>query len=212
MRELPENVRLREERRRCVVLWVLTGLFATLAVVQFARPVAAPAPRARTPEFDRALIDNAPRRRGYADLVRAGEDVAHFSCYLCHERGLPPALKFDAEHRIVVPEEHGDIAMAHGSHERNNHCFNCHNDQDRETFQVRDGRRLAFGESSQLCGSCHGPTFADWEAGAHGRTSGYWDRARGPIQRLDCVNCHDPHAPRIPPREPLPAPARAPGH
>lgn len=72
--------------------------------MQFARPAAAPAPRARTPAFDRASIDNAPRRRGYTDLVRAGEDVAHFSCHLCHERGQPPALKFDARHRSSFPK------------------------------------------------------------------------------------------------------------
>lgn len=209
MREPREEIREREARRRRAVLWVLTSAFAAFAVVQLASPPAAPAARANTPEFDRALLDNAPRRSGFADLVRAGEDVSHFSCYLCHERDVAPVLRFDERHRVLVPEEHNDIVMAHGGHDRNNHCFNCHNERDRETFYIRDGRKLAFDQSSLLCGSCHGPTFADWEAGAHGRTSGYWDRTRGPAQRLDCVNCHDPHSPKIPTREPLPAPQRA---
>lgn len=202
----------REDARRRAVLAVLTVVFTAIAIVQISHPGSAAAPRARTPAFDPALADNAPRRAGYADLVRAGEDVAHFNCYLCHERGQAPVLRFDAEHRLIVPEEHADITMAHGNHDRNNHCFNCHNEHDRETFQVRDGRKLALGESSQLCGSCHGPTFRDWEAGAHGRTSGHWDRTRGPFHRLDCVNCHDPHAPSLPGRPPLPAPVRPPGH
>lgn len=211
MREPPEEVRLREERRRRTVLGVLTVVFATLAVAQLAHPPEAPPPRARTPDFDPARIDYAPQRPGYADLVRAGEDVSHFRCYLCHERGQPPVLQFDDRHRVVLPDEHADIVMAHGGHERNNHCFNCHNEQNRETLQVRDGRKLPFTESSQLCGSCHGPTFSDWEVGVHGRISGFWDRSLGPAHRLDCVNCHDPHAPRLPPRAPLPGPARPPG-
>lgn len=206
----PQEVPPREERRRRLVLAALTAAFSLLAVVQLARPAGAPPSAGRTPEIDRGLLDTGPRRASFADLVRAGEDVSHFRCYLCHERGQAPVLKFDADRRIIVPEEHADIVMSHGGHERNNHCFNCHNEHDRETLQVRDGRKLGYDESSRLCGSCHGPTFADWEAGAHGRTSGHWDLSRGPRHRLDCVNCHDPHQPRIPPRAPLPGPARPP--
>jgi hypothetical protein len=75
-----------------------------------------------------------------------------------------------------------------------------------EVFQTRDGRQLNFSESTQLCGSCHGPTYRDWEAGAHGRTSGYWNRSLGAITRADCVSCHNPHAPPFPARRPAPGP------
>ena len=57
-----------------------------------------------------------------------------------------------------------------------------------------------------MCGSCHGPTYRDWEAGVHGRTSGYWDRSLGPMDRKACVNCHNPHAPHFPGRPPAPGP------
>jgi hypothetical protein len=114
--------------------------------------------------------------------------------------------RYDANHRIIIPKEHANIAMGHGSHDRNNLCYNCHNEANLLTLQVRDGRELPFNNSPPLCGSCHGPTYRDWEAGAHGRTSGYWDLSKGPIERLACVNCHDPHAPRIPTREPAPGP------
>jgi hypothetical protein len=96
--------------------------------------------------------------------------------------------------------------MGHGRHDRNNNCYNCHNEGNFEVFQTRDGRDLKFAQSTYLCGSCHGPTLRDWEAGAHGRTSGYWDRDLGPIDRKDCVNCHNPHSPRFPGRQPAPGP------
>ena len=69
--------------------------------------------------------------------------------------------------------------MAHGRHNRNNLCYNCHNESNLELFQTRDGRELKLADSTPLCGSCHGPTYRDWEAGAHGRTSGYWNRQLG---------------------------------
>ena len=74
------------------------------------------------------------------------------------------------------------------------------------TLQVRDGREVGFDNIPQLCGSCHGPNLRDWEAGAHGRTSGYWNHSLGAADRLSCANCHNPHAPRIPTREPAPPP------
>jgi uncharacterized CHY-type Zn-finger protein len=100
----------------------------------------------------------------------------------------------------------GDIVMGHGQHGRNNNCFNCHNETNLVLLQPRDGRELTFAQSTKLCGSCHGPTLRDWEAGAHGRISGFWDRSLGAIERKDCVNCHNPHYPHFPSRQPAPGP------
>lgn len=105
-----------------------------------------------------------------------------------------------------MPKEHSDIVMAHGRHNRNNNCFNCHDEQNLVLFQTRDGRQLKFQDSPSLCGSCHGPTYRDWEAGAHGRTGGYWKLDAGAPKRQICVDCHNPHSPKIPPRTPLPGP------
>lgn len=200
-----ENRETANRRRGDLVLAGLIVVFALVAVALIAqerqRPARQPVPRL----VDRSFLDPSPTRQSHNDLVKAGEDVSQFSCYVCHER-TPVQLKFDERNRIILPDEHSDILMAHGSHERNNHCFNCHSETNLETLHIRDGRDLRFGESSQLCGSCHGPTYADWEAGAHGRISGHWDRRRGPFHRLDCVNCHDPHAPKIPSRIPAPPP------
>ncbi len=103
--------------------------------------------------------------------------------------------------------------MGHGTHGRNNNCFNCHNENNLTTLQPRDGRELRLEDSTELCGSCHGPTYRDWDSGAHGRINGYWNTKLGPAVKKDCVNCHNPHSPRFPGRKPLPGPhpLRAPG-
>jgi hypothetical protein len=100
--------------------------------------------------------------------------------------------------------------MGHGTHKRNNNCFNCHDENNLELLQTRDGRQLKLTDSdlSGLCGSCHGPTYRDWEAGVHGRTSGFWDRAAGGYTRLGCPSCHNPHSPKFPGRQPAPGPHR----
>jgi mono/diheme cytochrome c family protein len=130
---------------------------------------------------DTNFLDTATTRRSYADLVRAGADLSDFDCYVCHEKNKPPPLRLDTNQNIIVATEHSDIVMGHGRHGRNNNCFNCHNETNLTLLQPRDGRELTFADSTQLCGSCHGPTYRDWLAGAHGRISGYWDRGSSPF-------------------------------
>jgi len=158
------------------------------------------------PLVDPKFLETTPWRQTYADLVKAKEDLSDYDCYGCHETGKPPPIRYDEAQKIIIPKEHSDIVMGHGAHDRNNLCYNCHNEQNLLTLQVRDGREVKFDNIPPLCGSCHGPTLRDWEAGAHGRISGYWDRSRGEFKRLSCANCHNPHAPRIPTRTPAPGP------
>jgi hypothetical protein len=162
----------------------------------------------KIPLVDTNFLDTATVRRSYADLASAKEDLSDFDCYGCHEKGKPPQLRFDTNQNLIVPAEHSDIVMGHGSHGRNNNCFNCHNENSLTFLQSRDGRQLAFSDSPQLCGSCHGPTYRDWEAGAHGRISGHWDHDLGKAERKQCVNCHNPHSPHFPGRQPAPGPHR----
>ena len=158
------------------------------------------------PLVDPAFTNTATVRMSGAELVRTGGDASGLDCYACHEQNKPVVLKFDAEKRIILAEEHNDLTMAHGGHNRNNNCFNCHNESNLKLLQTRDGRELNLLDSTQLCGSCHGPTYRDWEAGVHGRTGGFWDSARGSVTRQACVSCHDPHAPKFPPQKPGPGP------
>ena len=155
---------------------------------------------------DKKFLDTSPWRQTYADLVKAKEDLSDYDCYACHDKAKPPLIRYDTNQKIIIPKEHANIEMSHGTHERNNVCYNCHNEQNLNTLQVRDGNVVKFDNIPQLCGSCHGPTLRDWEAGAQGRTSGYWDRQLGDINRLSCANCHNPHAPDIPTREAAPGP------
>jgi hypothetical protein len=192
--------------RTGIVLVVLAVAFFALALKFAARGGAGSAMPAKIPLVETQFLDTATIRKSYAELIRTKADLSDFDCYACHEKGKPPVLRFDAQQNIVVPKEHEDVVMGHGSHNRNNNCFNCHDEQNLELLQTRDGRHVKLAESPALCGSCHGPTYRDWEAGAHGRTGGYWDRAAGPIKRQICVDCHNPHRPKIPPRKPAPGP------
>jgi len=188
------------------LLVALTAAFGGLALLFVADLWGHTPAGPKIPLVDPVFLETKPWRNSYSDMVGAKEDMSDYDCYACHEKAKPPPIRFDANHRIIIPKEHANIEMSHGSHDRNNLCYNCHHEANLLTLQVRDGRELKFDNSTPLCGSCHGPTYRDWEAGAHGRTSGHWDAKRGAISRLACVNCHNPHAPHIPTRPPAPGP------
>ena len=197
---------MNDSAKTSMVLKTIIVAFLLLAAAFLLNMWGKPAVRPIIPLVDPEFIKTATVRTSYAELVAAGADLSDFDCYGCHEKNKPPMLRFDEKHNLIIPKEHSDIVMAHGRNNRNNICTNCHDETNLELFQTRDGRELKFSESTQLCGSCHGPTLRDWEAGVHGRTSGYWNRSMGPITRKDCVSCHDPHSPKFPGRKPAPPP------
>ncbi len=163
-------------------------------------------PLPENPLVDPSFLETKTWRASYADKVAAEEEVFEYDCYFCHEEKKKLELTFDDKGAWVRPEEHENIKMGHGTHGRNNNCFNCHDQENMVLLQPRDGTTIEMQDSSRLCGSCHGPTQRDWQAGIHGRTSGHWDREKGEFQRLNCVNCHDPHSPQFPGRAPAPPP------
>jgi hypothetical protein len=197
---------MKESTKIGIVLNVLAVVFLLLTVAFLMNMWKKPVARQDIPLVDPEVTSTATVRTSYAELASSGADLCDFDCYGCHEKGKPPTLRFDEKHNLIIPEEHSDIVMGHGRNNRNNICTNCHDETNLELFQTRDGRELKFSESTELCGSCHGPTYRDWDAGAHGRTSGYWNRGMGPIVRKDCVSCHNPHSPKFPGRPPAPAP------
>jgi len=188
------------------VFFGLVVLFLGLTTAFLLNLWGQPATLPPIPLVDPIYTNTATVRTSYAEMLRKGEDVSDFDCYTCHDKKNPPPLRYDAKHVLIVPKEHSDIVMGHGRNNRNNLCFNCHDETNLELLQTRDGRELKLSESTPLCGSCHGPTYRDWDAGAHGRTSGYWNRQLGAITRQDCVSCHNPHAPDFPSRHPAPGP------
>jgi hypothetical protein len=107
--------------------------------------------------------------------------------------------------------EHERIKLDHGN---NRFCLNCHHPTNRNAFVDYDGAEIREADVVLLCAKCHGPTYRDWKAGAHGRRNGYWNTSIGPQTRLRCIECHDPHQPAFKQMKPLPPPrypARAPG-
>lgn len=196
-----------QDNRTSAVLLGLATVFIALAGSFYLNLWGSSQPLQSIPLVAPELLKPDTFRQSYAELIRLKADISNFECNGCHDPGKPGKLEFDANHKIVVPGVHEDtVVMGHGSHDRNNLCFNCHDEQNYELLQTRDGRQLKLYASAPLCGSCHGPTYRDWEAGVHGRTGGYWDEAIGIRTRQICVDCHNPHHPKIPGRKPLPPP------
>jgi hypothetical protein len=121
------------------------------------------------------------------------------ACATCHATTTPnPGIR----HGDDLVTFHQGLHYQHGAMT----CLSCHNADNYDTLRLADGNALAFNESKQLCSQCHGTQARDFEHGAHGGMSGFWDQSRGPRQRNTCTDCHDPHAPKFQPMTPVFAP------
>ncbi len=188
---------------------VMAGLvvvFLALAAGFLANSWGRPDPLPAISPVDPAFTNTAPVRLSAAELYRTEGDTSGLECYNCHDKDKPVEVRFDADNRVLLPKEHSDLTLQHGRHGRNNHCFNCHDTASMDRLRTRDGQLLAITDSPALCGSCHGPTLRDWEAGVHGRTSGEWNPRSTQRTRLGCTDCHDPHNPAFPAVAPGPGP------
>ena len=242
---------MNDDRKISLIWAVLAAAFAALAVL-FVRIPARPASVPRQPLTSaQSLAGVTPPgtiRVSAGQLMRSGGDTSGLDCYACHDKKSPPVLKYDADHRIILPREHGDLiigmrncaechspekpvkleyaadgavilpeahrnlaGMAHGRNFRNQGCYTCHDPDQLDRLHTPEGDRLRFEDATLLCAGCHGPTYRDWNAGIHGRTSGFWDRKAGPFRREECTSCHDPHAPRFTGLIPMPPPHRSDG-
>ena len=121
---------------------------------------------------------------GAGNAVTAG-------CSTCHATREPDRSNRRADDLQTF---HQGLVLTHGHVS----CLSCHNAADYDSLMLADGTPVAFTDVMQLCGQCHGPQTRDYHHGAHGGMTGYWDLSRGPRQRNNCVDCHDPHAPAFP--------------
>lgn len=87
-------------------------------------------------------------------------------------------------------------------------CVSCHNaSEGYSSLRLADGKSVPYSEVMTLCAQCHGPQFRDYLHGAHGGMAGHWDLTRGGRVRNNCINCHDPHAPKYPTVAPAAGPS-----
>ncbi len=175
-----------------VALGVLDGGVST-AVPELGGDVVVP-PGALTTDSPRTPLLSHPPRITLGGYLR--------SCQDCH------ALLDPGEHALTARGEtarvqHGDVVLEHGLNDR---CLVCHHPADRDVLTLLDGTKITFDETPRLCRQCHGLVGRDWERGVHGRTHGSWVTGSPEQRRLECTECHDPHAPAFPSYAPLPAP------
>ncbi|UCF33037.1 MAG: hypothetical protein JSV78_11965 [Phycisphaerales bacterium] len=176
--------------------WLIAVMFLALGALlladpfPYARPYPDPVP---TPEWvvDVATV-RTPKLR--PEVIIAGYT---YRCEECH-RLFPSPPETD---RPLT--QHRDILLEHGI---NNRCFNCHHRTRRNTLVSDRGEPIPYDQPQLLCAKCHGPVYRDWTHGVHGRTNGYWDPHRGPLERKKCIQCHDPHVPAFQSMQPAPGP------
>ncbi|MGM0577854.1 MAG: cytochrome c3 family protein [Myxococcota bacterium] len=121
--------------------------------------------------------------------VTDGEGAVKVGCATCHtlREPSPEAVRDAAD----LEEFHAGLTFDHGELS----CRSCHAPPGYDDFRLADGERVALRDSMDLCAQCHGPQKRDYDHGAHGGMTGYWDLDAGPRTRSHCLDCHDAHAP-----------------
>ncbi len=118
------------------------------------------------------------------------------ACSSCHNN-RPPNVETHTSSDLN--EFHQGLVISHGDLS----CLSCHNAANYDTLKRADGKPIEYQNVMQLCAQCHGPQFRDYQNGSHGGMTGYWDRTKGPRQRNNCIDCHDPHKPVYPKFQPV---------
>ena len=122
------------------------------------------------------------------------------ACATCHSTRPANA---DAKLGTPLAQFHQGLVGKHGTLS----CTSCHTPTDGyASLRLADGKKLPYSDVMTLCAQCHGPQFRDYQHGAHGGMTGYWDLLKGGRVRNTCTDCHDPHAPKYPTVTPTSSP------
>ncbi len=127
------------------------------------------------------------KKKRTIELERSTAFQPTFPCTQCHEH---KAGNVNPKPRKLAKYHAAKNSFDHGKGRR--WCFDCHAKDDLNKLVLSDGSKVGFGQSHELCGTCHGEKFRDWNAGVHGLNTGYWN---GKMLRRSCTLCHDPHLP-----------------
>ncbi len=180
--------------------WFVGPVFLALAAWFLFGPETISIPESKTPDFPRELISIAPLRKTLGEPPAIEIGGYRKTCMECHRifRSEPP--------RETNLRQHTEIRLRHGPLAS---CLTCHDRADRNRLVTKEGRKIPFTRSSELCAKCHQTIAADWSRGMHGKDQGSWKPGDPKMRRFQCANCHDPHEPTRPamqPFTPLPGP------
>ncbi len=149
-------------------------------------------------ELHEGIVDYTPVQGYLRQLKLRRGTLFDYSCNECHRIfGTVGVNKL----RVA---EHVDLKLNHGS---NDNCLNCHHKTNRNAYVTSDGKEIHSDQPEVLCAKCHGIVYGDWKVGAHGRTSGSWNRRDDGWRSLVCTECHNPHDPKFPRLVPMSGPA-----
>lgn len=136
-------------------------------------------------------LPDGPPRIATGEVDGLGRPVT-ISCASCHSNLEPNMVRRSSVEPPMM--FHQGQTFAHGTLS----CVSCHNPHNYNTLRLADGSALAYSDVMQMCAQCHAPQARDYDRGAHGGMTGFWDRTRGAQVRKSCIDCHDPHAPKFP--------------
>jgi hypothetical protein len=163
-------------------------------------PAAEPTPAGKAMWHDVTVSKPSGPPAFHTGVKDATGNPVTMACAACHKTTEP-----NPNARLATPMVffHKDLKANHG----NLACVACHNPADGyATLRLADGTPLPYTEVMQLCAQCHGPQYRDYAHGAHGGMTGHWDLSKGGRTRANCVDCHNPHAPKYPTVQPARGP------
>lgn len=132
--------------------------------------------------------------RHFAIPERTGE-ITSYKCSECHNE---PLADLKAIQPKIGEKSHWNIQLNHASDEVMN-CTSCHGNENMDELHSITNQKISFNESYKLCAQCHQMEYEDWVGGAHGKRIGGWAK---PVVKNTCVNCHNPHEPGFPHKQP----------
>ena len=122
---------------------------------------------------------------GSFKVLARKDKIGRYRCSVCHN-DKPVRVQDGALFT------HSDIVINHGLGDNKLACVDCHDKKDRDFLVDKQGRKIDYDHSYQLCGQCHFRQERDWVGGAHGKREAYWAGER--VVR-NCTSCHNPHSP-----------------
>jgi hypothetical protein len=122
---------------------------------------------------------------GSFKVLARKDSIKRFRCSVCHND-----KPVRAQNGAIFT--HSDIKLNHGKGKNELSCIECHDPKDRDALIDKQGRKIDYDHSYQLCGQCHFRQKRDWLGGAHGKRETYWAGER--VVR-NCTSCHNAHSP-----------------